>query len=67
MEKITTIGVDPTQSVFHVHAVDAASRVVVTKALRRRDNEPFFSRLAPCPIGLEACASSYHWGRLPRL
>ncbi len=64
MEKITTIGVDLAKSVFQVHAVDAAGRVVVTKALRRRDMEPFFSRLPPCLIGLEACASSHHWGRL---
>lgn len=64
MEKITTIGVDLAKSVFQVHAVDAAGRVVVTKALRRRDMEPFFNRLAPCLIGLEACASSHHWGRL---
>lgn len=64
MEKITTIGVDLAKSVFQIHAVDAAGQVVVAKALRRRDMEPFFSRLPPCLIGLEACGSSHHWGRL---
>ena len=64
MEKITTIGVDLAKSVFQIHAVDAAGQVVVAKALRRRDMEPFFSRLPPCLIGLEACGSSHHWGRV---
>lgn len=64
MEKITTIGVDLAKSVFQVHAVDASGQVVVARTLRRRDMQSFFGRLPPCLIGLEACSSSHHWGRV---
>jgi hypothetical protein len=26
---------------------------------------PFFSLLAPCVVGIEACATSHHWGSCP--
>jgi transposase len=31
--------------------------------LRRRYVLPFFQKLPPCLIGIEACASSHHWSR----
>ena len=63
MEEISTIGLDIAKSVFQVHAVNKAGEVVVGRQLRRRQVLPFFSRLAPCLIGMEACATSHHWAR----
>ena len=61
--EITTIGLDLAKSVFQVHAVDAAGTVVIRKVLRRAQMLPFFSKIAPCLIGIEACATSHHWAR----
>ncbi len=61
--EITTIGLDLAKRVFQVHAVDAAGKVVVRKALRRAQVLPFFAKLSPCLIGIEACGTSHHWAR----
>ncbi len=61
--KISTVGLDLAKNVFQVHAVDEAGEVIVRKALRRRQVMPFFERLEPCLIGIEACATSHHWAR----
>jgi transposase len=63
MQTITTIGLDIAKSVFQVHGVDAAGRVVICRQLKRRHVLAFFQRLRPCLIGIEACASSHHWSR----
>jgi transposase len=61
--QITTIGLDIAKNVFQVHGIDAAERVVVRKQLRRKQMMPFFEGLAPCLVGMEACATSHHWAR----
>ena len=61
--QITTVGLDLAKRVFQVHAVDNAGRVVVRKALRRAQVLPFFAKLPPCLVGLEACGTSHHWAR----
>jgi transposase len=43
--------------------VDEAGEVIVRKALRRRQVMPFFERLEPCLIGMEACGTSHYWRR----
>ena len=63
MNEVTTIGVDIAKRVFQVHGVDEAGEVVIRRQLRRRQVVPFFERLAPCLIGMEACATSHHWAR----
>jgi transposase len=63
MQAITTIGLDIAKSVFQVHGVDAAGQVVIRRQLKRRYVLAFFQKLAPCLIGIEACASSHHWSR----
>ena len=63
MEAITTVGLDIAKSVFQVHGVDAAGVVVVRRQLKRRHVLAFFQKLAPCLVGIEACASSHHWSR----
>ena len=61
--EITTIGLDLAKSVFQVHAVAADGQVVVRRALRRSQVLPFFAKLSPCLIGLEACGTSHYWAR----
>jgi transposase len=61
--QVTTIGLDIAKNVFQVHGIDAAEKVVVRKQLRRKQVMPFFEGLAPCLVGLEACATSHHWAR----
>ena len=63
MNEVITIGVDIAKSVFQIHAVDAAGEPVVRRQLRRRQVVPFFERLPPCLIDMEACATSHHWAR----
>ena len=63
MQTITTIGLDIAKSVFQVHGVDAQGQVVIRRQLKRRYVLVFFQKLAPCLVGIEACASSHHWSR----
>src|SRR5213080_2051481 len=58
-----TVGLDIAKSVFQVHGVDADGQVVIRRQLKRRYVLAFFEKLAPCLIGIEACASSHHWSR----
>ena len=59
----TTIGIDLAKNVFQVHGVDAHDKVVFNRPLRRSKVLPFFGKLAPCLIGMEACASAHYWAR----
>jgi transposase len=61
--QITTIGLDLAKNVFQVHGVDATGQVVVRKSLRRSQMLPFFAKLSPCLVGIEACRTSQHWAR----
>jgi transposase len=61
--KITTVGLDLAKNVFQVHAISSTGEVVVRRALRRAQMTPFFSKLSPCLIGIEACGTSHHWAR----
>ena len=63
MIQISTIGSDIAKRVFQVHGVDAAGAVVYRHQLRRTEVLKFFAKLAPCLVGLEACASAHYWGR----
>lgn len=60
---VSTIGLDIAKSVFQVYGIDAAGQVVVRRQLRRRQLLGFFEKLAPCLVGIEACATAHHWGR----
>ncbi len=63
MKEAITIGVDLAKNVFQVHSVDAAGAVVVRRQLRRGQVLPFFRKHPSCLVGMEACATSHHWGR----
>jgi len=61
--EISTIGLDLAKSIFQVHAISNAGETVVRKALRRSQVLPFFTKLPPCRVGIEACGTSHHWAR----
>src|SRR4030042_6081781 len=63
MQAVTTIGLDIAKSVFQVHGIDAAGKVIIRRQLKRRYLLAFFQKLPPCLVGIEACASSHHWSR----
>ena len=57
--QVTTIGLDLAKHVFQIHGIDAAEKVVVRRQLRRSQVMAFFEALAPCLIGIEACACPF--------
>jgi transposase len=61
--QITTIGLDIAKSVFQVHGIDAAGEILLRRRLTRARVLPFFAKLGPCLIGIEACATSHYWAR----
>jgi transposase len=63
MQTVTTIGLDIAKSVFQLHGIDAAGRVIIRRRVKRRYLLAFFQKLPPCLVGIEACASSHHWSR----
>ncbi len=52
---LTTIGLDLAKTVFQIHGSDEAGHPVLRKRLRRAQVLPFFTKLPPCLIGMEAC------------
>jgi transposase len=63
MNEVITIGLDLAKSVFQVHGVDASGKTVIRRQLRRGQVLPFFKKLPPCLVGIEACATSHYWTR----
>lgn len=63
MDKLIRIGMDTSKSVFQVHGVNGAEQVKLRKRLRRGEVVPFFSKLAPTVIAIEACGGSHYWAR----
>ncbi|MBT3764711.1 MAG: IS110 family transposase [Rhodospirillales bacterium] len=63
MNEVITIGVDLAKNVFQIHGVDAEGAVIIRRQLRRRQVLPFFKKQPSCLVGIEACATSHHWGR----
>src|SRR5258708_35904742 len=63
MEKITTVGIDLAKSVFSLHGVDGAGRVMLRRTVRRDQLLEVVAGLSPCLIGMEACSGAHEWGR----
>lgn len=64
MDQITRIFIDTSKQFFQLHGVDAQERVVLRRQLRRAQMGPFFARLAPTVVAMEACGASHHWARV---
>ncbi|MBA5802127.1 IS110 family transposase [Rhizobium changzhiense] len=63
MDKIATIGLDIAKQVFQVHGADAQGVTLFNRKLRRSEVRPFFEKLPPCIVAMEACGSAHYWGR----
>ena len=63
MGEVSTIGLDIAKAVFQVHGIDGTGAVVIRKRISRTKMLEFFTDLAPCLVGIEACPSAHHWGR----
>ena len=63
MVQVSTIGLDLAKNVFQVHGIDHQGKVLVRRSLRRAEVIAFFTKLAPCLIGMEACGTAHHWAR----
>jgi transposase len=63
MAQVSTIGLDLAKNVFQVHGLDPQGKVLVRRPLRRTEVLPFFAKLSPCLVGMEACATAHYWGR----
>jgi transposase len=61
--KINTVGLDLAKNIFQVHGIDDTGNMIVGRSLRRRQVIPFFGKLEPCLIGVEACGTSHYWAR----
>ena len=63
MDQIIRIGMDTSKQFFQLHGVNADEQVVLRRKLTRKQMVPFFEKLAPTEIGLEAGCASHHWAR----
>jgi transposase len=63
MAKAVTIGLDLAKDVFQLHGVDKKCAVVLRCKLKRAEVLPFFRKLKPTIIGIEACSGSHYWAR----
>lgn len=63
MNNVSTIGLDLAKKVFQVHGVDGAGEVLVCRTLRRLQVLAYFGKLAPCLVGMEACATADYWAQ----
>ncbi len=63
MEKISIIGLDIAKRIFQVHGVNEKHEIVVQKKLSRSEMIAWFTKLEPCLVGMEACATAHYWGR----
>ena len=63
MTEVITIGLDLAKNVFQIHGVNGLGKVAIRRQLRRSQMIPFFEKLPPCLIGVEACPTSHYWSR----
>jgi transposase len=63
MEEVITIGIDLAKNVFQLHGIDGSGEAVIRRQLRRARVLPFFAKLPPCLVGMEACATAHYWAR----
>ena len=61
--QIATVGLDLAKNIFQVHGITENGEVAFNRALRRAQVLPFFERLEPCLVGIEACGTSHNWAR----
>ena len=64
MDQIIHIGMDTSKRFFQLHGVDGEGRPVLRRQLTRAQVLPFFEKLAPTFVAMEACGAAHHWARV---
>ncbi|MEB2499834.1 IS110 family transposase [Burkholderia cenocepacia] len=63
MEAVSRMGVDLAKRVIQLHCVDRQEHVILRRSIPTERFAEFMSRLQPCDVAMEACASAHHWAR----
>lgn len=63
MTQYKRIAIDTSKAVFTLHSIDQQDRPTLRINLRRAQMLPFFKKLAPTEIAMEACGGTHHWAR----
>jgi len=63
MDNVSTIGIDISKNVFHLHGASGEGAVVFRRVLSRSRVLDFLAKFDACLVALEACASAHYWGR----
>lgn len=57
------VAIDTSKAVFTLHCVGQADQPILRLNLRRPRLIPFFKKLPPTEIVMEACGGAHHWAR----
>lgn len=57
MKQFIRIGVDLAKNYFQIHALPSEGAPAIKRKATRRKMREFFSQIAPCCVGMEACAA----------
>lgn len=61
---VVRVGVDLAKNLIQVHAVDAAGKRLVSRALKREQFIAWCEQLPQgCLVAMEACSGAHHWAR----
>ncbi len=63
MTQCKRVAIDTSKAVFTLHGIDQNDRPVLRINLRRAQMIPFFTKLLPTEIAMEACGGAHHWAR----
>jgi len=63
MTQYKRIGIDTSKAVFTLHGIDQTDRPLLRINLRRAQMVPFFAKLPPTEIAMEACGGAHYWAR----
>ena len=62
-QKVSVLGIDIAQLVFHIVGMDDRGHVVLRKRMARRELLHLIAMLPPALMGMEACGSAHYWAR----
>jgi transposase len=63
MSQYKRIAIDTSKAVFTLHGIDQQGRPTLRINLRRAQMIPFFKKLPPTEIAMEACGGAHYWAR----
>jgi transposase len=57
------MGIDLAKRVIQLHGVNRRDHVVLRRSISTERFVEFMTRVPPCDVAMEACASAHHWAR----